>query len=129
MAKYLNINTTDKTDFTTTVLLDGVAYLFRPRYNTRSGWQLGIYDKSLYSKDSNDNSSAKLYGERKLIPRQNFFKFTGGVDTLPTGNLYLYDTEDTGVVEYPTRYNLGQGKRFVLVYFTKEEIDELNSEV
>jgi len=127
MPRYLNIDTTDKTDVTTTILIESVVYLFRLRYSYRSEWQLGIYDNDTYSSEVSDNSEAKLYGDRKLVPSQDFLKYAKYDDKLPSGNLYLYDTEDPTTEEYevPSRYNLGQGKRFVLIYYTADEISAL----
>lgn len=126
MAQYLNIDTTDKTDLITKVILDSVLYIFRLRYSYRSGWQLGIYDSSLYQYDATDNTPAKLYGDRNLVPNQNYLKYVKTTDSLPHGYLAVVDTEEGADVEsvLPSRYDLGLGKRFVFVYFTEDEIAE-----
>lgn len=131
MAQYINIDTEDTLDQVVSVTLESNLYIFRLRYNNRSGWQMGIYDADLYSFDVTDNSGAKLYGERKLMPFQNFLKYTHDVENLPTGYLFLYDSEyvDKEDYELPSRYNLGQGNRFVLVYFTASEYEEYLAEV
>ena len=127
MSRKLNLNTDDVTDQTTTVILDSVEYVFRLRFSSRAGWQLSIYDPDLYDYDAVDNTEAKLYGERRLMPNQDFFKFVNGSDSLPTGVLMLFDDNEPSTQDYelPTRYNLGQGKRFTLNYFTNLEISEL----
>ena len=125
MAQLINIDTEDNLDQVTEVLFDSVVYSLRLRYNNRSGWQLGVYDTTLFNIDIVDNTEAKLYGERKLMPNENFFKFTHGEPELPTGYLFLHDTEFPDKYNYklPDRYDLGEGNRFVLVYFTKEEYE------
>lgn len=130
MAQYINIDTEDNLDQVVKVILEGVVYLFRLRYNDRSGWQLGIYDPDIFNINETDNTEAKLYGERKLMPSQNFFKYTHGVPELPTGYLFLYDSQILEGQEYklPERYDLGQDKRFVLIYFSKEEYESLIEE-
>lgn len=130
MAQYINIDTDDKLDQVIKVILEGTVYLFRLRYNDRSGWQLGIYDPDLFNLNEFDNTAAKLYGERKLMPAQNYFKYTHGVDGLPTGYLFLYDSQILEGQQYklPERYDLGQGKRFVLIYYTEEEYNSLIEE-
>lgn len=124
MAQYINIDTEDNLDQVVKVLIEGTVYVFRLRYNDYSGWQLGIYDAEKYNFKEEDNTEAKLYGERKLMPFQNFLKFTHGVTSLPTGYLFLYDTESVEGKGYklPDRYDLGQNKRFVLIYYSKEEV-------
>lgn len=131
MAQLINIDTDDNLDQVTKVILDGNLYVFRLRYNDRSGWQLGIYDPDIFNNNETDHTAAKLYGERKLMPNQNFFKYTHGLATLPTGYLFLHDTDFPDKYNYklPERYDLGQDKRFVLVYFSKEEYDELVEEL
>lgn len=125
MAKYLNIDTDNQTDQFTKVIIESVVYMVRLRFNYRSGWQMSFYDYDLFDENADDNEDALLYGESKLMPSQNFFKYTNGSESLPTGYLFLYDTNqpDAQEYEYPTRYNLGSGKRFRLVYFTKEQFE------
>ena len=69
-----------------------------------------------------------MYGDRKLVPNQNYLKYAYAYDNLPKGFLTLYDTDPsvTGEVEMPSRYDLGLGNRFVLVYFTEDEVAELS---
>lgn len=131
MAQLLNMNTDDNLDQVVKFTIESNLYTFRLRYNDRSGWQLSIYDPDLFNIDQYDNTEAKLYGERKLMPNQNFLQFTHGVDTLPKGYLFLIDNEFPDKVDYeiPDRYNLGQGKRFELIYFTKDEFESYSEEV
>jgi len=131
MAQVLNIDTEDNLDQVIKVTLENNLYTFRLRYNDRSNWQLGIYDPEIFNISLADNTEAKLYGERKLMPNQNYFKYTNGVDYLPTGYLFLHDTDFPDRYNYklPDRYDLGQGKRFVLVYFTKTEYESYESEL
>jgi hypothetical protein len=84
-----------------------------------------LYDPDLFNIESTDNTPAKLYGERRLMPNHNFFKYTHNVSNLPTGYLVLYDTTtpDRYTYKLPDRFDLGQDKRFVLVYLTKDEIE------
>ncbi len=127
MAQIINLDTEDTLDQVAKIILEGVLYIIRLRYNDRSGWQLSFYDPNIFNIDLADNSSAKLYGERKLMPNQDYFAHTNGVSTLPSGHLFLDDTEYINKASYklPSRYDLGQGKRFQLIYFTKAELLEL----
>ena len=131
MAQIINIDTEDNLDQVIKFTIESRVYVFRLRYNDRSQWQLGIYDADLFNIDVVDNTEAKLYGERRLMPNQDFFKYTHGVSNLPTGYLFLHDTEFPDKINYklPDRYDLGQGKRFVLVYFTKDEFESYLAEV
>lgn len=126
MPQIINIDTEDNLDQILRVTIESNLYIFRLRYNDRSKWQLSLYDADLYDISLDDNTQAKLYGEKRLMPSQDFFKYTHEVETLPTGYLFLYDTENPAIsdIELPDRYNLGQGKRFILVYFTKTEFEE-----
>ncbi len=127
MAQIINLDTEDNLDQVAKIILDSVLYIIRLRYNDRSGWQLSFYDPDTYNIDLADNSGAKLYGERKLMPNQDFFQHTNGVATLPSGHLFLDDTEYINKESYklPDRYDLGQGKRFQLIYFSAAELLEL----
>ncbi len=130
MAKFLNLDTDDTPDQYTKIIFDSVVYMLRIRYNDRSGWQLSLYDYDLFDETATDNTEAKIFGETKVMPNQNVFKYANGYDGLPTGYLILSDTDypDLYNYEYPTRYNLGSGKRFKFVYFTADEYEELISE-
>ena len=125
MAKYLNLDTEDTPDQYTKIIFDSVVYILRLRYNNRTGWRLSLYDYNTFDSSLDDNSESQIFGERTLMPNQNIFKYNNGVSSLPTGYLFLYDTEDPDIseYEYPTRYNLGSGNRFKLVYFSKTEYE------
>lgn len=124
MAQYLNVSTEDTTDQILSFIIEGVEYLFRLRFNYRSEWQGALYDPALYDIDAVDNEAAKIYGEKKLMPFQDFLKYADKELTIPAGSIYLIDTEYPESVdyEYPTRYNLGTDSRFVLVYFEEGEV-------
>lgn len=124
MAQIINIDTENNLDQVIKVLIEGNSYIFRLRYNDRSQWQLGVYDPKLYNINAESNIEAKLYGERRLMPNHDFFKYSHSVPTLPTGVLMLYDTlnPDRYTYKLPDRFDLGQDKRFVLVYLTKEDV-------
>ena len=129
MAKFLNINTDDTPDQYTKIIFDSIVYRLRLRYNDRSGWQLSLYDNGTFDETSSDNSGSLIFGETKVMPNQNIFKYKKLENTLPTGTLILSDTDYPDVLnyEYPTRYNLGSGKRFKFVYFSEGEFEELIS--
>ena len=131
MAQIINIDTEDNLDQVIKFTIESRVYVFRLRYNDRSQWQLGIYDADLFNIDLVDNTEAKLYGERRLMPNQDFFKYTHGVSNLPTGYLFLIDNEFPDKFNYklPDRYDLGQGKRFELIYYTKDEFESYLAEV
>lgn len=100
-------------DFTQTIDLDGTPFILRVTWNTRvESFFMDIQDR---------NQQDILLGIR-LVP--NYLLVRDYVqETLPPGDFYLWDSlntpEDFGV----TFDNLGN--RYILLYLTKEEIENL----
>ncbi|CAM0043677.1 virion structural protein [Vibrio phage K460] len=109
--------------------LEGRLYTFRFRHNSRDGWYISLYDPELLDRESVDNKAALLYGEVKIMPSQNILKFTAS-DKLPTGYLSFTDTELRTVEDYvmPSVDNIGTGKRFILKYVTRADMESLGLE-
>lgn len=121
MAVKLKIDTTLYNQ-TSNLILDNIEYVFHVYYNSRmDGWYVSFYDPETYSADVVDNSSALIYGGRRLMPNQDVF---GRIDSLnlPKGALVCIDTL---LSKYPPkvgRDNFGSGKQYELIYFTEGEL-------
>jgi hypothetical protein len=109
--------------------IEGNQYLFRLRFNSRDGWYFSIYDPVTFDRESEDNIGSKLYGEVKIMPFQNILRHCYD-DKLPTGFLALFDTELGSFKDYkiPEYNEIGTGKRFILTYSTKQEMEDLSLE-
>ena len=121
---YLNIDVQDlKTDQFKDFIIEGVVYKLRLRWNPRgNAWGLTIYDGLKFNKNQDSNVQAALLGEKKLMPTTNFFQQVQSKD-LPQGYLTLYDTQLTKIQDFkmPDIGDVGEGQRFVLLYFTESE--------
>ena len=121
---YLNIDVQDlRTDQFKDFIIEGVVYKLRLRWNPRgNSWGLTIYDSEKFNKNQDSNIQATLLGEKKLMPTVNFFKQVQP-KTLPQGYLTLYDTELTNIKDFkmPEVSDIGEGQRFLLLYFTEAE--------
>ena len=119
------------------VILDSVEYLFHLSWNNAlskrgfrdSGWELTIYDPTLF--DINDflNSGEAQYealiqGATKLMPNTQILN-NSYFTKLPTGVLFCGDrSPEKGLSDdeyYIGLDNFGVGKRFDLYYTTREE--------
>jgi hypothetical protein len=121
---YLNIDVQDlKTDQFKDFILEGVVYKIRLRWNPRgNSWGLTFYDPLKFNKNQESNTQAAILGEKKLMPMVNFFKQIKN-NNLPRGYLTLYDTQITKWEDFkmPSIDDIGEGQRFVLIYFTEAE--------
>ncbi|AGH32167.1 hypothetical protein VPHG_00100 [Vibrio phage 11895-B1] len=127
--QYLNLTTADYlTDQYRKFLMEGTQYVVRLRYNPRSGWQLALYDPTLFDPESYQNTEALLLGEKKLTPFQNFFNVRQP-NNVPQGYLTLFDSEYTGIKTFrmPEINEIGNDLRYKLAYFTETEITELSA--
>ncbi|OAJ35360.1 phage baseplate plug family protein [Piscirickettsia salmonis] len=109
MAEIIRLNST-YSNYTETVSLEGTAYIFTMRWNTRDEtWRISIADT-----DGNAIlSGLKLLPYSPLVQRYKLTNFiTGELIGINTANQY----------EPPTRNNLGTD--FKLFYLTQDEINE-----
>lgn len=131
---------TDPTKYTTffPIILDSVEYIFHIYWNdslakrgfSDSGWYLSIYNPSLFDLQdlTADQSPALLRGGIKIMPNALLLEEEDESTGLPSGYLGCMDnTPEKGAKEdfKVTLDNFGTGKRFELVYFTKQEGLEL----
>lgn len=103
--------------------IEGVNYFFQTRWNTRMGWTISIYDSN--SNPSTDPSITPLLGGLKCMSNGLLtwrYSREGG---LFSGDIMILDTEGEFNGEI-TRDNFGEGRRYVPVYFTEEELVEFN---
>ena len=106
------------------LFIDNVNYILGIYYSTRmDGWYLTFYDYNLFDPSKDDNSEALLYGGIRLMPNQDCLSLV--IDKrLPTGYLIPVDTLDADKPPRIGKDNLGTGKRFELVYFSKGDITD-----
>lgn len=98
---------------TQTVVLDGVSYIFEYQWSNRyDTWYLSIFDI---------NENPLLTGVR-LVPWVPIFR-NHPQRSLPAGELVLFDqqSEPPFSDKYPNENDFGT--RFVLYYFTQEELE------
>lgn len=100
-------------DFSQTIDLDGTPYTIRCTWNTREEtWYMDLIDKRI---------QPILLGI-KLVPNYlltNYYSMQG----LPPGDFYLWDSENKPQ-NFPLTFD-NLGSRYILIYFTKEELDAL----
>jgi hypothetical protein len=102
---------------TRTLLLDGSDYILETRWNSRSGWYLGLSD---YAEDP-------LFKPRKLVVSYDLLKCVRHDTRCPPGKLYAVDY--TGGFQDPGSDDLCSGPdmddlrgRVLLVYVPQSEL-------
>ena len=122
MAVSLNINTdNDQLNQSQNFNIEGIVYIIKARFNSSrkvgdsnrdGGWYISLYDV---------DSNPMLTGIR-CMPNRDMFKLS--LDPpLFTGTVYCVDTELDPANNFINLDNFGQGKRYQLWYFSKEELD------
>lgn len=127
MAVSLNINTdNDQLNQKQRFNIEGRIYILRTYFNSRKnigdpdrsgGWYIGLYDV---------DDVAILTG-LKLLPNRDMF-FRSSDTTIFTGSIFCVDTIDDNTDSVLDLDNFGQGKRYQLWYFTREELDDFNED-
>lgn len=96
--------------------LEGVTYKIQSRWNDRSGWEISIFDED----------SVAILTSLTAKPNQNLtwrYSREGG---LFTGDIWVLDNFLGGdESEEIDENNFGQGRRFILMYLTKTEMEDL----
>lgn len=131
MAKILNLNT-DIYNQLTNFILNGVSYKLHCYWNSRGGWYLSFYDRTLFKsvEESTTPEDGLIAAGLKVMPdpSSNIIKVSPDIG-LPSGILRAVDTKpnlnETGVDTRITVDNFGRGKRFQLFYITEQEIVNL----
>lgn len=128
MSIRINVDTT-KLNKKFKLILESVEYQMHCYWNDRQGWYLSVYDTDTYDEDLEDNQDALIVGGLKLLPQRNMFKYVSDERLELEGAVFCADFDPTSTIAggetYVTLDNFGKGKRFRLVYFSKEEIAEI----
>ncbi len=116
MAQYIPIQTVP--DQTVTIgPLDGASFIFRFRWNMRSGWTVAMWDEA----------EQPIFGFRSLVLEMDLFDRVRSDPRVPRGKLLLMDVDQRGVE--PRFADLCSGPsiddlrgRCMLVYVPEDEL-------
>lgn len=123
MPTVFNINTDNNNiDQVQRFTIEGTEYILKTYFNSRKFDNDDLGAGSWYIELRDNNNNTILSGV-KLVPYQDVFKYPP-FRKIFSGSLILFDTK--GVLDdQVTVDNYGSGKRYQLMYFTEEEIQNL----
>ncbi len=106
-------------------LIEGRSYYTHQVWNTRMGWVISLYNQDPTKPDITGGDVVPIIAGLKAMPNGGltwlYQTISGG--RLFSGDIIVWDTEAGDINTQILKDDLGQGKRFQLIYFTKEELE------
>ena len=106
-------------------LIEGRTYYTHQVWNTRMGWVISLYDQDPTKPDIVGVVVEPIIAGLKAMPNGGltwlYQTISGG--RLFSGDIIVWDTEAGDINTKILKDDLGQGKRFQLIYFTQEELE------
>lgn len=106
-------------------LIEGRTYYTHQVWNKRMGWVISLYNQDPTKPDIEGGNVLPIIGGLKAMPNGGLtwlYRTISG-NTLFSGDIIVWDTEGGDINTQILQDDLGQGKRFQLVYFTAEELE------
>lgn len=106
-------------------LIEGRTYYTHQVWNTRMGWVISLYDQDPTKPDIVGGVVEPIIAGLKAMPNGGltWLYQTISDGRLFSGDIIVWDTEAGDINTKILKDDLGQGKRFQLVYFTQEELE------
>lgn len=111
-------------------LIEGRTFYTHQVWNTRMGWSISIYNLDPTKPDINGATVTPIIAGLKAMPNGGltWLYNTRSGSELFSGDIIVFDTEGGDINTKILKDDLGQGKRFQLIYFTKEELEKFRLE-